>query len=83
MGRKWLEAVLALTVGLLVFLLVDTLLEAFEVAAMLPSAFQGVPLVLFAAMLTWLALLAVGSRSGSAAERRARGGLYVATHRSA
>jgi zinc transporter ZupT len=79
MGRKWLGALLALTVGLLVFLLVDTFLEAMEVAAMLPGAFQGVPLVLFSALLTWLALLAISSRPGGAAERRARGGLYVAT----
>ena len=43
MGRKWLGAILALTLGLLVFLLVDTLLEAFEVAGALPGAFQGIP----------------------------------------
>jgi zinc transporter ZupT len=79
MGRQWLDALLALTVGLLVFLLVDTLLEAFEVAAALPGPFQGVPLVLFAALLTWLALLAIGSGSRGNAERRARGGIYVAT----
>ena len=60
MGRKWLGAVLALTLGLLVFLLIDTLLEAFEVAGRLPGAFQGIPLVLFAALLTWLVLLAIG-----------------------
>jgi zinc transporter ZupT len=62
LGRKWLGAILALTLGLLVFLLVDTLLEAFEVAELLPGVFQGIPLVLFAALLTWLALLAIGSR---------------------
>ena len=37
MGRKWLGAVLALTIGLLVFLLIDTLLEAFEVAGSCPA----------------------------------------------
>jgi zinc transporter ZupT len=80
MGRKWLGAVLALTLGLLVFLLVDTLLEAFEVAAVLPGAFQGIPLVLFAALLTWLALLAIGgSRSkGTEVQSPARRGLYLA-----
>jgi zinc transporter ZupT len=62
LGRKWLGAILALTLGLLVFLLIDTLLEAFEVAALVPGVFQGIPLVLFAALLTWLALLAIGSR---------------------
>jgi hypothetical protein len=80
MGRKWLCAVLALTLGLLVFLLVDTLLEAFEVAAQLPGAFQGIPLVLFAALLTWLALLAIKSsrRSRAGAGSPARRALEVA-----
>jgi zinc transporter ZupT len=80
MGRKWLGAILALTLGLLVFLLVDTLLEAFEVAGALPGAFQGIPLVLFAALLTWLALLAIGSgrRKGAAEQSPARRGLYLA-----
>ncbi|HJS30054.1 MAG TPA: hypothetical protein VJ768_10555, partial [Anaerolineales bacterium] len=62
LGRKWLGAILALTLGLLVFLLIDTLLEAFEVAELVPGVFQGIPLVLFAALLTWLVLLAIGSR---------------------
>jgi zinc transporter ZupT len=80
MGRKWLGAILALTLGLLVFLLIDTLLEAFEVAAALPGAFQGVPLVLFSALLTWLALLAIGGhqRKGAAGASPARRGLYIA-----
>ena len=80
MGRKWLGAVLALTLGLLVFLLIDTLLEAFEVAAALPGAFQGIPLVLFAALLTWLVLLAIGSsrRKRTGAASPARRGLYLA-----
>lgn len=82
MGRKWLGAILALTLGLLVFLLVDTLLEAFEVAGTLPGAFQGIPLVLFAALLTWLALLAIGSRRPHGVEgpqSAARRGLYLAS----
>lgn len=77
LGRKWLGAVLALTLGLLVFLFVDTLLEAFEVAAELPGVFQGIPLVLFSALLTWLVLLAVGSRREGAGGGNRR--LYVAT----
>ncbi len=62
MGQRWMGAILALTLGLLVFLLTDTLLEAFEIAAQLPSVFQGQALVLFTALLTWLVLLAVRSR---------------------
>ncbi len=65
MGRRWLGFVLALTLGLLVFLFFDTLFEAFEVVEVLPGVFQGIPLVFFAALLTWLAILAVGSRHGT------------------
>ena len=80
MGRKWLGAVLALTVGLLVFLLIDTFLEALEIAAEVPGVFQGIPLALFAALLTWLVLLALGSRrSSGSGESRAKQSLYLAT----
>ena len=41
MGRKWLGFILALTVGLLVFLLVDTFLEVLETGAKLPGRFPG------------------------------------------
>ncbi len=66
LGREWLGAVLALTIGLLVFLLVDTMLESFDIAAALPEVFQGVPLAIYAALLTWLVLLAVGRRENRA-----------------
>lgn len=61
LGRRGLNAVLALTVGMLVFLLIDTALEAFEVAAGLPDVVQGQALVLFSALLSWLVLLVVGA----------------------
>lgn len=64
MARKWMDAILALTVGLLVFLFVDTLLEALELAEAVPGAFQGVPLVLLGTLLTTGVLLAVGQRRG-------------------
>lgn len=73
LSRRGMGFVLALTVGLLVFLFVDTLLEAFEVSALLPEVYQGVPLTLFAALLTWLAITAIGSR-GAVAERDSAGG---------
>lgn len=65
LGEHWLGTILALTLGLLVFLLIDTLLEAFELADQLPDVFQGIALVLFAALLTWFALLAVRARGGA------------------
>jgi len=80
MGLKWLGAILSLTIGLLVFLLVDTLLEALEFANELPGVFQGIPLILFAALLTWLLLLAIGAkRRKSIGSDPARQAIYVAT----
>ncbi len=80
MGRKWLGALLALTIGLLVFLLVDTFLEALEIANELPGVFQGIPLMLIAALLTWLVLLAIGSqRKKSIGSNPTRQAIYVAT----
>jgi zinc transporter ZupT len=80
LDRKWLGAILALTIGLLVFLLIDTLLEAFEFASKLPGVFQGIPLTLFAALLTWLVLQAVGStRKRDSGGDPVRRRLYLAT----
>lgn len=80
MGRKWLGAILSLTVGLLVFLLVDTLLEALEIANELPGVFQGIPLILIAALLTWLLLLALSSyRKKSIGSDPARQAIYLAS----
>jgi zinc transporter ZupT len=63
-NRRWVNAILALTVGLLVFLFVDTVLEALEIAAALPGVFQGVPLVIFGTLLSVGILMAVGQRRG-------------------
>jgi zinc transporter ZupT len=79
MGRKWLGVLLSLTVGLLVFLLVDTLFEALEIANELPGVFQGIPLVLFAALLTWLVLLAISAqRRKSTGSDPAKQAVYLA-----
>ena len=62
--RKWMNAVLALTIGLLVFLFVDTVLEALERAGQAPGVFQGVPVVVFGILLSLGVLLAIGRRTG-------------------
>lgn len=78
MGRTGLQFVLALTVGLLAFLGVDTLGEAFELAEKVPGPFQGKMLVIFFTLLALCALIAAGRLSdrGSvaidAASRRLR-----------
>ncbi len=57
-GTSGMNFVLALTVGLLVWLVLDTLLEATEIAGQLAGFLSGVPLVLSVALLTTLGLLA-------------------------
>jgi zinc transporter, ZIP family len=57
LGSSGINFVLALTVGLLAFLVVDTLEEAMEVAAELPGVFSGIPLVILLTLLTLLGLL--------------------------
>src|ERR687897_620924 len=59
LGTAGMNFVLALTVGLLVFLVLDTLLEAVEIAGELPGAFSGVPMVILVALLTMFGLLGV------------------------
>jgi zinc transporter, ZIP family len=68
LGRRGLEFVLALTVGLLVFLLIDTLQEGLEIGAEAAAGFHATALVWLAALLTLLALLVVGRRGGRAPE---------------
>src|ERR671920_2227428 len=62
---------LALTAGLLAFLVIDTMEEAIESATELPGVFSGIPLVILVALLTLLGLLA--------AERLLRRGREEAT----
>jgi ZIP family zinc transporter len=67
-SRRGLEFVLALTIGLLVFLLLDTLEEGLEIAAGAASTFQATALVWLAALLTFIALFVVGRRGGRVPE---------------
>lgn len=62
--RKWVNAFLALTIGLLVFLFVDTVLEALEIAEEMPGVFQGIPIVVFGTLFALGVLLAVSRREG-------------------
>ena len=60
--RKWMNAILALTIGLLLFLFVDTILEAIEIAEEMPGIFQGIPVVFLGTLLSLSVLLAVGQQ---------------------
>jgi zinc transporter ZupT len=64
LGTRGLGFVLALTVGLLAFLLVDTFKEAIELAVRVAAAFQGVALVVLVSVVTTLSLFAIGRRHG-------------------
>lgn len=80
MKSKWLGGLLALTVGLLVFLLLDTFLEGLEIANQLPGVFQGIPLILFSALITWLVILVIGGqRRKSVKSDPYRQAVYLAT----
>jgi zinc transporter ZupT len=76
-GQQWLDFFLSLTMGLLVFLGVDALVEATETAGLVPGAFQGGALVLMGVAGTPLLLAALGRwRAG---ESGTRSPLYVAS----
>ena len=62
-SKKWLNFFLSLTAGLLIFLGVDTLEEAFEVAERVPGVFQGVGLIGMGALLSFLMLVAIGKKT--------------------
>ncbi len=62
--QKWVNAFLALTIGLLIFLFVDTVLEAVEISAEMPGVFQGIPVIIFGVLASLGVLLAISQRSG-------------------
>jgi len=66
--RKWVDFLLSLTIGLLLFLGVDALEEALETAGSVPGAYQGVALVVFGLLGTPLVIGAIGEW-----RKRARG----------
>lgn len=67
LGRNGMDFLLALTVGLLAFLLVDMAQDAFELAGEAAALFQGHMMVVLAAAVTFLLLMALGRRHGAPA----------------
>lgn len=57
MKKSWINAILALTVGLLLFLFFGTLLDGFEIGAEAPSVFQGNMVVIISTVLSFLLLI--------------------------
>lgn len=75
MGRQGIQFVLALTVGLLAFLVIDTFEEASELAATVPAVFDGTVVVPAVALVTFLLLMTI-SGQGRDGERDALGVSY-------
>lgn len=69
-----MQFVLSITLGMLAFLLIDLLSEAFEAAAESAAAFQGTEMVLLVAGGVFLVLIAIGRRHGTPS------GLALATY---
>lgn len=74
LGSGGMRFILALTIGLLVFLAIDMFGEAQEIALSVPAALNGPLLVPVVALLAFLALMTVASRRSDAPRR----GLAVA-----
>ena len=74
LGRRTMTFLMAATAGLLIFLGLDTIAEALEVAAKVPSAFQGIGLIGIGAVATFLLLDGISKSQtelkGSESERR-------------
>ena len=66
LGRKAMTFLMAATAGLLIFLGLDTIAEALEVAAKVPSAFQGIGLIGIGSVATFLLLDAISKRQTAA-----------------
>lgn len=82
LGRRTMTFLMAATAGLLIFLGLDTIAEALEVAAEVPSAFQGIGLIGIGAVATFLLLDAISRRqtqiTGSETDRRLAVALMIA-----
>ncbi len=61
-SARWLSAFMALTAGLLTFLGVEALAEAFELQALLPAGLGGAGLILLGVALSFLGMTALAGR---------------------
>jgi zinc transporter, ZIP family len=59
LGREWIAALMAFTVGLLAFLAIDAGLEGLDIAAEAPTAFGGSSLVFLGALVAYLGLAGI------------------------
>ena len=76
LSASWLSFFLSLTVGLLVFLAVDTFHEALESAEAVPGALQGVSLVAIGIIATLLVLLYLSRLKAGRSDKESPQGRY-------
>jgi ZIP family zinc transporter len=77
-SKRWLGFFLAFTVGLLAFLLIDTVAEGFEIAGQAPGVFDGVALLAMGAIGAVLVLNSFEAALGARRETGAIRGLALA-----
>lgn len=65
LGKQWMTFLMAVTVGLLLFLGLDTLIEALEQAGEIPSTYQGIGLIGIGAVATYMLLEMIGGSKSS------------------
>jgi ZIP family zinc transporter len=64
-GQSGMNFLLALTIGLLAFLLIDTVEESFELVRNAAAIFQGPVMVVLAGLASFVTLMAIGRRRGT------------------
>lgn len=74
LGREWMGALIAFTVGLLAFLAIDAGLEGLEIAAGAPAALGGASLVLTGGLVAYLVLAGIDSYLRDRSKRAKRAG---------
>ena len=70
-SRKWINAILALTVGLLLFLFIGTMADGFEIGAEAPAVLQGNMVVILGALLTFVLLIGFDQYQQKRLEKKA------------
>lgn len=78
LSRRWMVFLLAVTIGLLIFLGIDTLSEALEQAAVVPGAFQGIGLAGIGLVATFVLLEALSRLQGTTGRSEAAQRLTLA-----
>ncbi len=72
LGKQWMTFLMAVTVGLLLFLGIDTFVEALDQAADVPTTFQGIGLIGIGVVATYMLLDMIGNLKSSESTEESR-----------